>query len=63
MPLLNSLTVRPNGVNKAMSFKIKNRWIGDGHGAYITFEAGPTISDLESALSLTQAAAEAGAYK
>lgn len=61
MPLLNSLTVRPNGVNKAMSFKIKNRWIGDGHGAYITFEAGPTISDLESALSLTQAAAEAGA--
>jgi len=44
-----------------MSFKIKEKTIGDGHPCYITFEAGPTHNGVESAIELVQLAAKSGA--
>jgi sialic acid synthase SpsE len=44
-----------------MSFKIRDRSVGDGSPCYITFEAGPTHSGLESAKELVRLAGEAGA--
>lgn len=44
-----------------MSFNIGKRQIGDGHPCFITFEAGPTHSGLESAVELARLAAKAGA--
>lgn len=41
--------------------QIENRHIGDGHPCFVTFEAGPTHSGLESAKKLVAAAAEANA--
>ena len=41
--------------------KIGNRVIGDGHPCFITFEAGPTHSGLESAKRLVKHTADAGA--
>lgn len=39
---------------------IGNKFIGDGHPTFITFEAGPTHQGLESAKELVRLAAEAG---
>jgi N,N'-diacetyllegionaminate synthase len=44
-----------------MSFKIRDRLVGDGVPCYITFEAGPTHSGLDSAIELVKMAAAAGA--
>lgn len=44
-----------------MSFPIRNRQIGDGAPCYVTFEAGPTHSGVESAIDLVNLAAAAGA--
>lgn len=44
-----------------MSFLIRDRVIGDGAPCYVTFEAGPTHSGLESALELVRMAGVAGA--
>lgn len=44
-----------------MAFKIRDRLIGDGAPCYVTFEAGPTHSGLESAIELVRLAAAAGA--
>jgi len=44
-----------------MSFKIRDRVVGDGAPCYVTFEAGPTHSGLESAIELVRMAAAAGA--
>ena len=44
-----------------MSFSIRNRQIGDGAPCYVTFEAGPTHSGVESAIDLVKLAAAAGA--
>jgi len=44
-----------------MSVRIGDKIIGDGNPCFITFEAGPTHSGLESAKRLTRLAAEAGA--
>lgn len=41
--------------------EIGNRVVGDGHPCFITFEAGPTHSGLESAKALSRHAAKAGA--
>lgn len=41
--------------------KIGDKFIGDGHPCFITFEAGPTHNGLESAKRLVDCAAEAGA--
>jgi len=40
--------------------KLANKQIGDNHPCFITFEAGPTHTGLESAKSLVKAAADAG---
>lgn len=40
--------------------KIGDRFVGDGHPTFITFEAGPTHQGLESAKELVRLAAEAG---
>jgi sialic acid synthase SpsE len=44
-----------------MPVEIRNRVIGDGQPVYVTFEAGPTHSGVESAKRLADAAAAAGA--
>lgn len=44
-----------------MSFNIGERQIGDGFPTFITFEAGPTHSGLESAVELSRLAAKSGA--
>ncbi len=44
-----------------MSFKIRDRVVGDGTPCYVTFEAGPTHSGLDSAIELVRMAAAAGA--
>ncbi len=44
-----------------MAFKIRDRLVGDGAPCYITYEAGPTHSGLESAKELVRLAAAAGA--
>ncbi len=44
-----------------MAFKIRDRLIGDDVPCYITYEAGPTHSGLESAKELVRLAAAAGA--
>ncbi len=44
-----------------MTLMIKGRPIGDGNPCYITFEAGPTHSGVETAKELVRQAAEAGA--
>ena len=41
--------------------KIGEQLIGDNHPCFITFEAGPTISNLSTALSLVEEAAKSGA--
>ncbi len=43
-----------------MKINIGNKGIGDGFPCFITFEAGPTHSGLESAMRLAKYAAEAG---
>jgi sialic acid synthase SpsE len=43
-----------------MSLQIKGRPIGDGFPCYVTFEAGPTHSGLDSAVELVEIAALAG---
>ena len=40
--------------------RVGDRIVGDGHPCFITFEAGPTISSLDDALKLSEAAASAG---
>ena len=44
-----------------MAFKIRERFVGEDMPCYVTFEAGPTHSGLESAIELVQMAAGAGA--
>ena len=44
-----------------MTFKIRDRSVGDEAPCYVTFEIGPTHSGLESAKELVQLAADAGA--
>ena len=44
-----------------MAFAIRNRVVGDCAPCYITYEAGPTHSGLESAKELVRLAAAAGA--
>lgn len=44
-----------------MAFKIRDRVIGDGSHCYVTFEAGPTHSGVDSAIELVRLAAAAGA--
>ena len=44
-----------------MAFKIRDRLVGDGAPCYVTYEAGPTHSGLESAKELVRLAAAAGA--
>lgn len=44
-----------------MAFKIRDKWIGVGHPCFITFEAGPTHSGLNSAMELVRLAASSGA--
>ena len=41
--------------------KLGSHFVGDGHKCFITFEAGPTHSGLQSALELVDFAASAGA--
>ena len=43
-----------------MSFKIRDRLLGDEAPCYVTFEAGPTHSGLDSAIELVKMAAAAG---
>lgn len=43
-----------------IGIKIGKRSLGPGHPCFITFEAGPTHSGLESAIALTREAARAG---
>src|ERR1700730_479520 len=47
---------------KRQSVKIGAREVGDGHPAFIVFEAGPTHDGLETAKSLASHAAKAGAH-
>jgi N,N'-diacetyllegionaminate synthase len=44
-----------------MSFKIRDRLVGDEAPCFVTFEAGPTHSGLDSAIELVRMAAAAGA--
>lgn len=44
-----------------MGVKIGHREVGDGNPCFVTYEAGPTHSGLESAKELVRLAAEAGA--
>ena len=44
-----------------MAFKIREKTVGDGNPCYITFEAGPTHSGLESAIELVKLSAASGA--
>jgi len=46
---------------KAITVDMAGRTIGEGHPCFITYEAGPTHSGLESAKSLVALAAQAGA--
>lgn len=41
--------------------KLGEKYIGDGHPCYITYEAGPTHDGLESAIELVKIAAQSGA--
>lgn len=43
------------------NIQLGNHWVGDQHPCFITFEAGPTHSGLESAIKLVHLASEAGA--
>lgn len=44
-----------------MEIMIGNRYVGDGHPCFITYEAGPTHDGLQTAKELVRHAAEAGA--
>lgn len=44
-----------------MAFRIGNKFIGDGHPCFITYEAGPTHDGLVTAKKLVALAAESGA--
>lgn len=43
------------------SVMIGDKHCGDGHPVFIVFEAGPTLTGLDSARQLIEVAAEAGA--
>lgn len=42
------------------SIKIRDKYIGDGHKCFLTFEAGPTHDGFQTAISLVDAAIKAG---